>query len=115
MKFNKPVYTTEQHIELLESRGLTFLDRDRAKRYLLTIGYYRLSAYFLPFQVAPNQFKERTTFTDVLNLYIFDRKVRLHVMDALERIEVAIRSVLSPCVRIAVVSFVELRTRWGYI
>lgn len=95
MKFNKPAYTTDQHIELLESRGLRFLDYDRAKRYLLTIGYYRLSAYFLPFQVAPNQFKEETTFTDVLNLYIFDRKLRLHVMDALERIEVAIRSVLS--------------------
>lgn len=95
MKFTKPAYTAEQHIKLLENRGLTVPDHDRAKRYLLTIGYYRLSAYFLPFQSAANQFKEETTFTDVLNLYIFDRKLRLHVMDALERIEVAVRSVLS--------------------
>ncbi len=95
MKFEKPSYTVEQHIDLLKSRGLTFLDEDRAKRYLLTIGYYRLSAYFLPFQTDTNKFKTGTTFSDVLDLYIFDRKLRLHVMDALERIEVAVRSVLS--------------------
>lgn len=95
MKFNKPAYTTDQHINLLEIRGLTFPDYERAKRYLMTIGYYRLSAYFLPFQEDKNKFKSGATFSDILNLYIFDRKLRVHVMDALERIEVAIRSVLS--------------------
>lgn len=101
MRFDKPALTSDQHIALLESRGLTVPDYDRAKRYLLTIGYYRLSAYFLPFQEEKNKFKAGTTFSDILDLYIFDRKLRLHVMDALERIEVAIRSVLSDtlCVR----------------
>lgn len=95
MKFNKPAYTADQHIKLLESRGLIFHDYERAKRYLMTIGYYRLSAYFLPFQEEKNKFKTGTTFSDILDLYIFDRKLRVHVMDALERIEVAIRSILS--------------------
>lgn len=101
MRFNKPALTPDQHIALLEGRGLTFPDYDRAKRYLLTIGYYRLSAYFLPFQEEKNKFRAGTTFSHILDLYIFDRKLRLHVMDALERIEVAIRSVLSDtlCVR----------------
>jgi abortive infection bacteriophage resistance protein len=101
MKFDKPAYTPDQHIELLESRGMTLVDHDRAKRYLTTIGYYRLSAYFLPFLAEKDQFKTDVKFSDILDLYIFDRKLRLHVMDALERIEVAIRSVLSDtlCVR----------------
>jgi abortive infection bacteriophage resistance protein len=92
MKFDKPAYTPDQHIELLESRGMTLVDHDRAKRYLTTIGYYRLSAYFLPFLAEKDQFKTDVKFSDILDLYIFDRKLRLHVMDALERIEVAIQS-----------------------
>ena len=95
MRFDKPVYSPRQHIDLLKSRGLTFCDEERAKRYLLTIGYYRLSAYFLPYQREKDVFREGTTFSNILDLYIFDRKLRLHVMDALERIEVAIRSVIS--------------------
>jgi len=95
MRFDKPAYTPEQHINLLKKRGLTFNDEERAKRYLLTIGYYRLSAYFLPYQHENDTFREGVTFSDILDLYIFDRKLRLHVMDALERIEVAIRSVIS--------------------
>ena len=34
-------------------------------------------------------------FDAVLDLYIFDRKLRLLAMDAVERIEVAARSVIS--------------------
>ncbi|RWX43455.1 Abortive infection bacteriophage resistance protein [Candidatus Electrothrix aarhusensis] len=98
MKYTKPVYSTEKHIELLKNRGLTFLDEDRAKRYLSTIGYYRLSAYFLPFQAVKDRFRPKTTFNNILELYIFDRKLRVQVMDALERIEVAIRTVLSDTV-----------------
>lgn len=34
-------------------------------------------------------------FDDVLDLYVFDRKLRLLVLDALERVEVAVRSALT--------------------
>jgi hypothetical protein len=68
MKFNKPAYTPDQHIKLLESRGMTLVDHDRAKRYLTTIGYYRLSAYFLSFLEEKDKFKADVQFSGILDL-----------------------------------------------
>lgn len=61
------------------------------------MGYYRLSPYMIPFQEPgkTHRFTEGITFDDVLDLYIFDRHLRLLVLDALERIEVAIRASLT--------------------
>ncbi|MCP3951091.1 MAG: Abi family protein [Desulfobacterales bacterium] len=59
------------------------------------MGYYRLAAYFHPFYSEPDIFKKGATFDDILGLYIADRKLRLLTLDALERIEVAIRAVIS--------------------
>lgn len=75
-------------------------DKDAAKTYLRRIGYYRFSGYTLPFQKGGNgadhhEFKAPTSFETVLDRYIFDRKLRLHLLDAIERIEVAIRAGLS--------------------
>ena len=51
----------------------------------------------LPFKEPHNdrQFRSDTTFDDVLQLYIFDRELRLLVTDSIERIEVAIRAGIS--------------------
>lgn len=99
-KFDKPPLTVKQQIDLLTSRGLNIPDRQMAENYLCFIGYYRLSAYFIPFQTGGDVrsrefFKPGATFDRVLDLYIFDRKLRLLVMDAIEKIEVAIKSAIS--------------------
>lgn len=97
--FIKQAQTSQQHIQTWLQRGLVITDQTRVERYLEFIGYYRFSAYTIPFQ-QPNvvqqthqhQFKPNTTFDDILNLYLFDRELRLLVIDAIERIEVAIRT-----------------------
>ena len=54
------------------------------------------SGYMRPFQdrdaAGIRRFRSGTTFQDVLDLYEFDRKLRLLAMDAAERIEVALRA-----------------------
>ena len=95
--FNKPPLTYEKQVELLLSRGLIVTDRKRAERHLANISYYRLSAYMLPYKKKENgiiidTFKEGTTWDDIYDLYVFDRKLRLLVFDAIERLEVAIRT-----------------------
>lgn len=99
ISYNKPPLTSCQHLAQLKNRSLTVNDDDKSIQYLDTIGYYRLSAYFIPFEQTSNgdmirnhNFNDNTTFDDILNLYIFDRKLRLIVMEAVERIEVAIRT-----------------------
>jgi len=101
VKFTKPPLPLPQQLQLWEQRGLSVPDPTRALHYLRFIGYYRLSAYALPFQQAsagtglsqPDKpFRPGTAFEDILRMYVFDRELRLLVMDAIERIEVAVRT-----------------------
>lgn len=96
MKFEKPAVSIQDQIELLKRRGMIIADEARAQHYLGVISYYRLRAYWLPFEVpaannGDHAFRDGTAFDDVLTLYIFDRELRLLVLDAIERVEVALR------------------------
>ena len=90
--FTKIHLTYEQQIELLESRGLVFSDKIYAKSKLEHISYYRLSAYFLPYQSKKDTFIEGTTFEDVLQLYYFDKELRKIIFNAIETMEVNVRA-----------------------
>jgi abortive infection bacteriophage resistance protein len=97
----KPARTMEDLLAHLEARGLTVTDREAAIAALRQIGYYRLLIYMRPLQQLPDKrFSGGTRFEDVLTLYNFDRELRLLCLDAVERIEVALRAavvnVLSP-------------------
>lgn len=96
-RYNKPPLSLDDLVDRLADRGLHIPDPDRARRYLRHIGYYRLSPYTIPFQQGrpDHQFRGGTTFDDVLDLYVFDRALRLLVIDALERVEVAVRAALT--------------------
>jgi abortive infection bacteriophage resistance protein len=94
MKYPKPALTFDEQHDLLIQRGLTIPDRLRALRWLKHVSYYRLSACFRPFKDG-EKFKAGTTFDQIAGLYIFDRKLRLILIDAIERIEVALRTDLT--------------------
>lgn len=92
-------------LELLICRGMGVENQQQALHYLKNIGYYRLSGYWYPFRqkderqsqqkaklVLSDNFKPDTHFSIVLSLYIFDKKLRLLALDALERIEMAVRN-----------------------
>lgn len=96
MKFAKPALSLDQQIALLRERGLVIEDEAEARHYLAHISYYRLRAYWLPFEKRASdgvhRFRDGARFSDALALYVFDRQLRLLVMDAVERVEVAIRA-----------------------
>jgi abortive infection bacteriophage resistance protein len=100
VKYEKGPTTFDQQIDQLLARGMTG-DRDLMRRVLETTNYYRLSGYWYPFRIPilndPNgrrtdQFRPNTTFDEIYRRYCFDRRLRLLVMDAIERIEVAVRT-----------------------
>ncbi|GAA2038187.1 Abi family protein [Pseudokineococcus marinus] len=97
LTYEKPPLTLDELVARLAGRGLRIPEPDRARRYLQHIGYYRLSPYTIPFQQGGpgHEFREGAVFDDVLNLYVFDRALRLLVMDAVERVEVAVRAALT--------------------
>jgi len=92
--YNKQPKSFQEQLKLVKSRGLIVQDESRAISYFQQISYYRLSAFFLPYQRVKDVFNKGTTFDHVLDTYSFDRELRLLVFDCIERIEVAIRTQL---------------------
>lgn len=100
MKFCKPPLAVPAQLELLKRRGMVVADEARAVRVLQNINYYRLRAYWLPFEAHElskavqdeHLFKPGTDFDTVVSLYVFDRKLRLLLLEAIERVEIAIRT-----------------------
>jgi abortive infection bacteriophage resistance protein len=95
MNYNKlPIPISEQVLKL-KGRGLKFNDELKAQSYLSNISYYRLRAYTFPFQdnLSDEQlFNVDITFEQIIELYVFDRKLRLLIFDAIEIIEIALRT-----------------------
>ncbi|WP_458093766.1 Abi family protein [Roseomonas sp. WA12] len=95
-------------------------DDARALSCLERSGYYRLSGYWYPFRestpvpradgevdvVVHDQFRNDTTFEQVHNLYVFDKRLRMLFMDAIERVEVGLR--------VAVALRLGARTPWAH-
>lgn len=114
MTYPKPWRSYSEQINQLEARGMVVGNRALALDYLERIGYYRLSGYWFAFRersgplvllnelgrkpkklkienIALESFKPGSTFQNAVDLYVFDKQLRLLVMDALERIEIALR------------------------
>jgi len=115
MAYDKPWKSYEDQLNQLIQRGLIVTNRAKALHYLDRIGYYRLSGYWFPFRersevccplaatdgkkykrgstdrIALDDFKPGASFQNAVDLYVFDKKLRLLVMDALERIEIGLR------------------------
>lgn len=93
MKYTKPPLTYENQAELLMSRGL-ISDKQTLVHKLQSVSYYRLSGYWYPFKNDNDTFKPDTTLDLVWRRYTFDRQLRLLTLDAIERIEICIRTAL---------------------
>lgn len=100
----KPWLSTEQQIELMQSRGLIISDIQAAETSLKKFGYYRLSGYSYVLRESYfiskeenklNSFKKGASFDYVIQLYEFDKRLRLLLLDAIERIEISLRSSIS--------------------
>lgn len=99
-RYTKPYRSVSSQLELIKSRGVAVSDDNVAKDILERVGYYRLSAYWYPYRIdsttEPNKktddYKPGADFDQFINLYLFDRKLRILVLDAIERVEVACRT-----------------------
>lgn len=89
VKYNKPALSFEQQADQLLSRGFQ-ADRAQLIETLRRVSYYRLTAYWHPFKRPDDTFAPGTTLDKIWRRYTFDRQLRLLVMDAIERVEVAV-------------------------
>lgn len=95
--FKSNIILPSELVRLLQQRGLDVSELVKAEDYIRHIGYYRLSAYFYPFLENPkneHRFKPGASFEKVMQLYRFDRKLRLLLFNEIEKIEIAIRQAI---------------------
>ena len=96
---SKSWFSFEQQLNSLKAKGMLVDNDAAALSYLERVGYYRLSGYWYPFrQFSHNStnkrlslFVDNTHFKHIVGLYVFDKNLRLLALDALERIEMAVR------------------------
>lgn len=96
--YTKKPLSIKTQVFRLENRGLIIDDENLAGDYLSNISYYRLRAYTYPFQnnidpEADHSFlRDDIHFKDIIDLYCFDRRLRSLIFNAIEKIEVALRT-----------------------
>jgi abortive infection bacteriophage resistance protein len=98
MKYDKPPLTIHQQIDLLRTRGMTIANPAVAAAALASLSYYRLSAYWLPFEERvpgvnrSHKFSANTTFEKCLSLYQFDVHLRQILFAGVKQVELALRA-----------------------
>lgn len=110
----KPFLSYPDLVSLLIQRNMQVADPARAERKLAQLGYYRLSGYWYPAKafaldaqgrqllcpisqkpLRQDWFQPGTSFNDAVALYQFDKRLRLLMLDAIERLEVSLRTVIA--------------------
>ena len=93
---SKPAKTYADQIALLQSRNMSFRQIADAPHFLANISYYRLKGYWWEMQDnrVNHHFVNGSFFEDVIDLYNFDRHFRLIVFNAIERIDISLRTKL---------------------
>ena len=93
---DKPALTFDEQIARLRGRGMIVADENRAWHFLAHLNYYRLRGYWMSLEegttAGEHRFQPDTTFEQIISLYDFDRHLRLLVNDAVERVEVSLRT-----------------------
>ena len=110
----KPHLEYQELVARLKERGMIIPDEARAMRKLSQIGYYRLSGFWYPCRrpkfdndgkflkdaetglpVRDDRFQDNINFNDIIDLYLFDKKLRQLMLDGIERIEIYMRSIVA--------------------
>jgi len=99
VEYSKGALTFEEQADRLLSRGLS-AGRDELIGRLRAVSYYRLSGYLYPFREkeadgsASDRSAAGTNLGAVWQRYCFGRRLRVLILDAIERIEVSVRTKL---------------------
>ena len=110
VKYGNSWASFNEQLDYLAERGMIITDKAVAVSWLSRVGYFRLSGYWYALRdhrahqlslegkatatgtpVDIDVFRPGATFQDAVDLYVFDKQLRLLALDALERIEIALR------------------------
>lgn len=92
LKQHQPPMTIEEQVENLKSIGLIVDDEEYAKKILNDISYFRLvKAYSINLKPKNGNYDNKTTFKEIVNLYLFNSNLRQIIFPEIEKIEINVR------------------------
>ena len=94
MQYTNQPLTIQDQISRLQKNGLTISDIAKAEAELRNISYFRLADYLQPMEAdhVNHTFKPGSKFEDAVSLYYFDKELRSLIFNAIQTVEVALRS-----------------------
>jgi abortive infection bacteriophage resistance protein len=104
-EYTKQWLSVDDQVKKLVSRGVEVPDKDSGAQLLRAVGYYRLTGYLYPFRETEiwvddegrsrarvlNHYRSGTSIYVAAELIDFDRRLRMLVLDGIERIEISLR------------------------
>ncbi|WP_306293942.1 Abi family protein [Lactobacillus delbrueckii] len=91
----KEFKSIDQQIDLLQERGLTINDVERAKKYLLSNNYYNIiNGYSKPFLESENLYIKNASFDEVSRLYFFDKELKQVLFNSILDAEHHLKSII---------------------
>lgn len=93
--FSKPAQSPATLLAKLQAQGLIVHDHKLAFQYLNFVGHYRLKGYWYQLVDPVSKcFKPGVSFEMIRDRYEFDREIRAMILEAAERLEVAVRGAI---------------------
>lgn len=91
-KQHQPPMTIDEQIENLKAIGLIVADEEYAKKILNDISYFRLiKAYSLNLKEKNGNYRDKVTFEQIVELYLFNANFRQIIFPEIEKIEINVR------------------------
>ncbi len=104
-EYTKKWLSVDEQVAKLKDRGVEVGDPESFRELLRATGYYRFSGYLYPFREAEsflddkgrarlrilNRYRSGTSVTQAAALIDFDRRLRMLVLEGIERIEISFR------------------------
>ncbi len=105
VEYSKPWLSIDEQIDQLRKRGVETGSHEFAANLLKAVGYYRLTGYLYPFRESEqtkdthggtsmrilNHYQPGTSMEHAAKIIDFDRRLRMLMLDGLERIEISLR------------------------
>lgn len=89
-----PPADVDDQIKILRARGMVIDDYPYAKDFLEEVYFHRFISYSVPFfaDTTSRLYKVNTNFKDVVKIYEFDSRLRNLLLEAIEKIEISVRT-----------------------
>lgn len=88
----KEFFEVNELIETIKSKGIKIDNEEKVKDILMKNNYYVIMGYKNLFLDKDRKYKENVSFENIYNLYLFDRKLKLLLLNSLLDIENIIKT-----------------------